>query len=141
MPKKAGCPKGSVELNGQCIRVSDKKKIQAKGFKYIGPVKNSPGSHWFKSPDDIKTVGVTIGSIEGRRGGWSLGKRWGSIPNRYIHGAPPEKKVYAIFSSDVKAKDKHRVTTPPKLFFYSRDEGKAFIKRHGMKDVKVLRYY
>lgn len=95
MTKRKGCPSGHVVLSGQCFREKDKKKIVKKGFKYVSPVKSSPGSHWFKSPDDIKTIGSPIGNIKGKRVGWSFGKRWGDIPSRYVHGAPkiPKYKI------------------------------------------------
>jgi len=96
MYEKGGCPVGYLKMSGHCIREKDKKNIVKKGFKYVSPVKSSPGSHWFKSPDGIKTVGSPIGNIKGKRIGWSFGKRWGDIPVRYVHGAPKKPRYKKV---------------------------------------------
>jgi len=47
---------------------------------------------------------------------------------------------YALFTKDVKSKDKYQITTPPKIFFTSRNSANRFIKRFKITDAKVLRY-
>lgn len=49
-------------------------------------------------------------------------------------------KKYAIWDSDVKAKEKYRVTTLPTKFFSSRQEAHAFAKKRGWEpsDYKVM---
>jgi len=48
--------------------------------------------------------------------------------------------VYAIFSKDVKAKDKYKVTSPPKIFFKTRKEAHQYGKKKYGNDYKVMVY-
>jgi len=73
----------------------DLKQIRKKGFKYIGPVKNSYGHYWFKSPDNIRTIGGPVHKHTKtgfRRVAWDFGKRWGRIACKYVHGVPNRRK-------------------------------------------------
>lgn len=56
------------------------------------------------------------------------------------HRRGPKSIVYAMFSRDVSAADKYKVTTPPSKFFRTRKEAMGYVKAHKVKDVKILSY-
>lgn len=51
-----------------------------------------------------------------------------------------KKNLYAIWSSDVKAEDKYKVTTLPTKFFPTREKAHAYAKKRGWTDYKVMRW-
>ena len=53
-----------------------------------------------------------------------------------------KKKIfgYAIFTSDVKAKDKYHVTTPPTQLFKTKTGARRYAKRRGYDDFKIMKY-
>ena len=55
-------------------------------------------------------------------------------------GSCQKIRKYAIWDSDVKSKDKYRVTTLPTMFFSNRKNAHAFAKKRGWKpgEYKVM---
>jgi len=49
-----------------------------------------------------------------------------------------KKRVYAIYDKDISYKDKYSVTHMPKVYFKSKKEAKKYIKKHNLKNIKIL---
>ena len=54
---------------------------------------------------------------------------------------PYKAKHYALFTGDVKAEDKYKVTTPPGILFKSKEEAKQYARKKGwFDDIKIMKY-
>ncbi len=63
---------------------------------------------------------------------WSNYKSLKSKATSYI------KRVFAFFTDDIEEEDKYIVTSPPKLFFETREKAETILSKKSMKPTKIF---